>query len=367
MELQSLLSTQETLDQKEKENISFVETLKGLGAAFVWLSLVIGGTICVQLLEQRVPEFELNAWRFGIPLIIYSVLIVIMRRWPLISKSEIPAVLLYAAAHFNISLFYTLSFTLLPAALVQSIDTTMNIISGLFLFSLFWKETITLQNTLCSVLCIFGVVLIIQPGTIFNKTIVTADNETTTVGIVANGTFLNDTITATKTTTTTSYYTKAFKVLKYIFAMIPGIALSLSFLLVKRRSYLVEHWNSVLFWTFLINTLLSVILMAIIESPTLPSNWYESVLLICNGLAYGLNMPLNIYAVSRISANTMNIIFSASVMFFLLAQYTVLSSILPGHRNWIEVLGCALVFTGSAFTSIMELIKSKMREHAELA
>ena len=235
-------------------------------------------------------------------------------------------------------MFYTLSFTLLPAALVQSIDTTMNIISGLFLFSVFWKERITLQNTLCSVLCIFGVVLIIQPGTISNTTIVAADNETTTVGIVANGRFLNDTITASKTTTTTSYYSKAFKVLKYIFAMIPGIALSLSFLLVKRRSYLVEHWDSVLFWTFLINTLLSVVLMGIFESPTLPSNWYDTVLVTCNGLAYGLNMPLNIYAVSRISANTMNIIFSASVMFFLLAQYTVLSSILPGHRNWIEVL-----------------------------
>ena len=237
------------------------------------MSLVIGGAICVQLLEQRVPELELNACRFGIPFIIYSVLILIRRRWPLISKSELPAVLLYVAAHFNISLFYTLAFTLLPAALVQSIDTTMNIISGLFLFSLFWKETITLQNTLCSVLCIFGVVLIIQPGTIFNKTIVASDNETMTIGIVANGTFLNDTITASKTTTTTRYYTKAFKVLKYIFAMIPGIALSLSFLLVKRRSYLVERWDSVLFWTFLINTLLSVILMAIIESPTLPSNW----------------------------------------------------------------------------------------------
>ena len=137
LELQSLLSAQEASDQKEKDDISFVETLKGLGAALVWLSLVIGGVICVQLLEQRVPDLELNAWRFGIPLMIYSVLILITRQWPLISKSEIPAVLMYSAAHFNVSLFYTLAFTLLPAALVQSIDTTMNIISGLFLFSLF--------------------------------------------------------------------------------------------------------------------------------------------------------------------------------------------------------------------------------------
>ena len=40
----------------------------------------------------------------------------------------------------------------------------------------------------------------------------------------------------------------------------------------------------------------------------------------------------------------------------LVAQYTVLSSILPGHRNWMEVVGVVLVLIGCSMSSILKII-----------
>ena len=40
----------------------------------------------------------------------------------------------------------------------------------------------------------------------------------------------------------------------------------------------------------------------------------------------------------------------------LIAQYTVLSPILPGHRNWMEVVGVVLVLIGCSMSSILEII-----------
>ena len=42
----------------------------------------------------------------------------------------------------------------------------------------------------------------------------------------------------------------------------------------------------------------------------------------------------------------------------LIAEYTVLSSILPGHQNWIEGVGVVLVLIGCWTPSIVEIIAS---------
>ena len=44
----------------------------------------------------------------------------------------------------------------------------------------------------------------------------------------------------------------------------------------------------------------------------------------------------------------------------LIAQYTVLP-ILPGHRNWIEIVGVVLVLFGLTLGSILELYRSKLK------
>ena len=56
--------------------------------------------------------------------------------------------------------------------------------------------------------------------------------------------------------------------------------------------------------------------------------------------------PLMIYGPNIVSGNTVTIIISMNVVLMLIPQYTVLSSIHPGHRNWMEVVGVVLVLLG---------------------
>ena len=48
----------------------------------------------------------------------------------------------------------------------------------------------------------------------------------------------------------------------------------------------------------------------------------------------------------------------------LIPQYTVLSSILPGHRNWMEVVGVILVMLGCSMSSLVEMFKPKEKGEA---
>ena len=66
---------------------------------------------------------------------------------------------------------------------------------------------------------------------------------------------------------------------------------------------------------------------------------------------------ITLYSVKHISGNTFALIASTMVIFLLAAQYTVLSSVLPGNRNWIEVVGVIFVLGGSTLVSIIELCK----------
>ena len=54
---------------------------------------------------------------------------------------------------------------------------------------------------------------------------------------------------------------------------------------------------------------------------------------------------------------TFTLILTTDVISMLIAQYTVLSSILPGHRNLMEVVGVIFVLLGCSMSAIIEITK----------
>ena len=143
--------------------------------------------------------------------------------------------------------------------------------------------------------------------------------------------------------------------LKYALPVTNGLSMTLDVIVVKKRPYLSDHIVEVLFWCFLSNTVFSVVVMFILEKPVLPSNWYDMLLVMSHCVSYLFIWPLYLYTIRRISGNTFVLISSTIVVFMVIAQYSVLSSILPGNRNWIEITGVVLVLLGSTLGSILEL------------
>ena len=46
-----------------------------------------------------------------------------------------------------------------------------------------------------------------------------------------------------------------------------------------------------------------------------------------------------LFMLNVFSGTTLDLIWTSEVMFLLISQYTMLSSALPGHKNWMEVVG----------------------------
>ena len=89
----------------------------------------------------------------------------------------------------------------------------------------------------------------------------------------------------------------------------------------------------------------------------------QFILVFLHSAGYVFDLPSYVYGLQYVSANTGNIISCLTVVLMLIPQYTILSSIYPGNRNWIEVVGVVLVLLGSSLGSVLELEQCKTRQN----
>ena len=267
---------------------------------------------------------------------------------------------LYSMLSFWCTMTMFAGVMFLPVASVQCIVQTVNITSGMCLFHLLLKDKADKCVFIAASLCIGGVILVIQPDFIFNS-------GESSLGLV-NSEVPEDNYNVSETMYVgpTSVHENgnnnlAKQILKYMLPIATGLGLTLDVVLLKRRPYLSQNIMDVLFWCFLLNTILSIVPMLVFETPVLPDSWMDILLVVVHCVSYLAMWPLYMFAIQYISGNTFNIISSCTLVFMLIAQYTVLSSILPGHRNWIEIVGVVLVLFGSILGSILELYRSKSK------
>ena len=147
--------------------------------------------------------------------------------------------------------------------------------------------------------------------------------------------------------------------LGYTLTVMAGLCLALDTLLMKKSPYLMENYLTATYWCYFIATLISAVAMVIFEHLVLPQNWYQVLLILGHAIGFVFQWPLYSFTVKYLSGTMVAILYSTTVAFMLIPQYTVLSSILPGHRNSIEVVGVIFVVVGSALKSVFELYQSR--------
>ena len=346
-------STKKPNDDSEIAN--YGEAFKGLLAIFVDVLSMVVAACSVQLLERKVPDFELNLLRYSAALASYGLFVLFVKKeLPVIPRSEIISSLCFCFLTFMTSVCLYVAVTLIPVSSAESLRITSAIVSGTFMFAIFWDEKISCKNVIPVVLCSCGVLLVIQPEFIFkrgkwwNPLSNMSDSN-------LNVTLSN--LTESDDNNTSYHVNSTLTVLGCCLPVITGIGITFTLILLKRRPYISEHMSHVLFWSFVSGTILSAIVMLLFESTVLPRKWPQILLIIVHCFCFIVGWPLLLYAVQRISGNTINIINSASVVLMLVPQYTVLSSILPGQRNWMEGVGAVLVLSGSVFRSVLETMK----------
>ena len=311
------------------------------------------------------------------------------RKWPIVPRDMITVTLAYILASFLNSLGYYTAVSLLPAACEVSLQNTITVLAGLVLFSVFWKERINMRKLVCAALCIVGVVMVVQPkfmslcstanttvlteelNNVFNATNVSSNHVNYTMDHVTESTpkgVLGELYGSTSFSSfngstrgnnnCTQPDSLLRKIVGFIIAIIAGVMLSVCVLITIRNPCITENILQVLFWTFMMSTFISAVVMLAMETPVLPGNVFDTVMVTMHSFLCAGVWPLCIIAPKFISGNTFTLIISTDV-FMLISQYTVLSSILPGHRNWIEGVGVVLVLIGCSMSTIMEMVKDR--------
>ena len=98
---------------QEEGGTSFLQALKGTVLSFTAVFFFTTFATCVQLLERRIPDFELNAFRFGIPLLFYVIKLLIRSEVPKIDRDKWAVTIGYTIAAFVSSFTYFVSVSLL--------------------------------------------------------------------------------------------------------------------------------------------------------------------------------------------------------------------------------------------------------------
>ena len=374
-ESNALLSDSNTVNNSDSsggsnsKSLSPLQTIFGIGSAFLVVPTLVTSTVCVQLLERHIPDFELNMFRSSVPLLGSSVIWIFRPDWPVVPKSEIPGLVGYIVLAIIWALSEYTAVTFMPIATVRCVVITSALLSGFILFSLFGEEKATLRTFLCIVICATGIVMIIQPWMEFHSDLLTTLGANTTTynrsADILSKPDLSQNVEHSTAAEPLERSGRSFLqgIFGYLLSILTGMAMSLVFLILKRNIFLAENKLTTLFWECCIGTVVSVTVTLTLEHPTLPSNWYQVFLVMGHSVSYAFLWVFYLYAIQVVSGNTLNMIACLSPIVMLIPQYTVLSSLYPGNKNWIEVVGVVLVLIGSTTGSVLEIQISKYKNN----
>ncbi len=359
-----LLGKQDQADSLQ--DVGRLQKVIGLLCAILWVFCMIVSSVSVQLLEKRIPDFELNAFRCFSPLIPFIPYLLVKRKLPKIPKREISGTIFFFICTTTSTLTVYVAASLLPLATLQCITQSVYIASGVILYFLFLGEKPSVVVLVAAAVCLCGVFMVIQPDFIFSPGASAAVADS--AGQQNTTAVLRDCTQGTTETMISPSDPWWIDVLTHLLPACTGLTMCFQIIVIRKRPFIGQQVEQVLFWVFVGGTLVSLTLMALAETPVLPNNWSDVLYMSLHCLSYVFVCPAYMYAASRVKGTTLAIIASSVVMWMLIAQYTILSSIYPGHRNWIEIVGAVMVFTGAVLSVSVEICKQKAKEfstHAE--
>ncbi len=145
-----------------------------------------------------------------------------------------------------------------------------------------------------------------------------------------------------------------------IFFTLFGFFIGMETIVIYLYPYLQDMNNQfkALFWSCIFGGISSLVASLCVEEINLNLPWTDWILIICHSTSFVLLTPPFVIA-SAYVPSLVNIIGSTTTIWVVLAQYTVLSSIHPGNRNLMEIIGVVLMILCSVIPSIVKTRKQK--------
>ena len=329
---------------EEVPEVSWAMFVCGYICVFVWPFMTAVSTVCVQALERRIPDFELDMVRFLCAFLLCSCGFVARQANPIVKgKDDIVALVLCSVTEFVLISCKYIAVTSIPLVTSQALIDSTLLIVGFFAFLVILNEKPTKIKTVSVLLALVGILLVLQPEFLFH------------------GEESEDFPTSTSSAKSDKRRNASLNTaICYLLAIVTGLFGVAKMLVVKKYSEFFQSqsnmWRAV-FWSSLSGTLWSLPIMGITENPVLPNSITDALLMTGHVTMYFFMAVTFFFSCAVVEGNVVIVVFSTISVYMAIAQYTFLKNIFPGHRNWIEVFGVTLVLITSVLLPMVTILK----------
>ena len=95
------------------------------------------------------------------------------------------------------------------------------------------------------------------------------------------------------------------------------------------------------------------------EALVVVGSMWQYLFILGHCISSAMNTYLTIYSTQKIGGVEFSLICSLQVILYLIVQYAFMGRIMPGHRNWMEVVGAIILVIGAAISPIFEIVQLK--------
>ena len=321
----------------------------------------IGAIICcalssaaVQALQGAIHDFELSAARGVLQGPLYFVVGTLVGVDLKIKREHVPLLIYLGFLYVFYNIGYYGSTVFLPLAECTGLVSTCIMIAAMVQSKLLFKKDIHILYIISLVICAFGIILVIQPHYLFPGNLDLQSNL-----FVSNLTENQSFIVNTKVNISTPElsYSGVQQITGYTLCIVGGTTFGMS---LDVNSILLKDLRPFVKVTYftLIYFIASVVIAVYAEPIVLVMSLEQYLLVFAHAALSALSIFCNIYSAHMIGGMRVSLIYSLQIIVNLMIQYTFLKSYLPGHENWIEVMGAVIVVLGVAISPILDIIRS---------
>ena len=322
---------------------------------------------CAQALGGYVPHFQLNLWRFLAQFIASVIIVACLKKDIRVERNNIPYVVIVCVSQNVSNVAFYAAAVYLAAGTLAGFDGTIYILLTTVISMILNRQCPKLHVLVAVVTVLAGVLLLTQPDILFGDSEYNV-NPVCPQGHIEKSSAVvsspqEESISVTpdiqpenSSALQTTEISKMDNSLGYIYIMVNVTSFVVFTFIINGKLQFVSPFV-LSFWIAVSGVSMSLILMAIFETPMLPQHCSCQLLLAGHAISVSGMAICNIVAVILISPQLFSLICNSRLGFMFCAQYTVLHDVNPGYRNVMEIVGAIAVMLGSCLSPIYSLCK----------
>ena len=326
------------------------ELTRGYAALFTLLVTNSLGSASVQALKGAVPDFQLIAARCLLQVLTYPTLLKLSGGHFTVKQERIPAVLYNIFLYVTYNMGFYGSTVYLPLMEAFGIFSMVNVITAILHGKFMFNKDPNVPHLCAMGIMLVTILLIIQPSWLISD-----GNQPGMDPVMAMNTSRNVSVSQAALNMVNSWVAHD-TVIGYSLAITAGIGYGFNLDVMSILLHDVPPLVKTFFVSaggLVVSTMFSIYMEEICVSLSL----VQCLLVMGHCCAACFSVYMLVYSAHILGSVRCSIGQSLQILVLMVFQYTLMQDIMPGHRNWIEVVGAILLIFGVSCASFLDLVQ----------